>query len=64
MCLLNYDYLVLKNAFLVRKSGMKLQKTQTLSYNIQDSRKTNQMIANIIKDELYVIYGTREQCKL
>lgn len=64
MCLLNYEYMVLKNAFLVYKQNIKSEKTQIPSTTIQDIRNTNQIIANMIKNELHAIYGKREDCSL
>lgn len=57
---MNYDFLILDNAFLVHKPGIKIYK--------QDSKrallaaKTNQLIKKIIFPELKILYGIRKGC--
>lgn len=63
MCLLNYTYLVLDNAFLIHKPGIKKQKVQ-LQRHPNLVRNTNKLIRNVIKGELDTIYGTNDECYL
>lgn len=63
MCLLDYDYMVLDNAFLVHKPGVKKEKEQIKKFGKLVSA-TNVLIRRHIKPELEAIYGRREGCKL
>lgn len=63
MCLLNYTYLVLDNAFLIHKPGIKKSKDQLRKHgNIV--RSTNKMLHEVIKAEIDTIYGKNEECYL
>lgn len=61
MCLLNYTYLVLDNAFLIHKPGIKKEKVQ-LRKHTNIIRNVNKMLQTVIKDELDTIYGTNDNC--
>lgn len=62
MCVLDYEFQILDNAFLVHKPGIKK--------NVRDAKrdaiafKTNKFIYDVIYPELQVMYGTREGCKI
>lgn len=60
LCVLDYDFLILDNAFLVHKPGIKVYKKDPR--RAQLSSKTNQLIRKIIFPELKVMYGTRKGC--
>lgn len=63
MCLLNYTYLVLDNAFLIHKPGIKRAKEQLRKhYNLV--RDTNKLIRDEIKGEINTIYGANDKCYL
>lgn len=61
MCLLNYDYVILNNAFLVHKPGIKKKKTQLVKYGAL-VRQTNNLIKTVIKKEINSIYGENQNC--
>lgn len=63
MCLLNYTYMVLDNAFLIHKPGIKKTKEQLQKHGAI-VRNTNKMIREVIKGELDTIYGTNKECYL
>ncbi|XP_022919511.1 beta-1,4-glucuronyltransferase 1-like [Onthophagus taurus] len=60
LCVLNYDFMILDNAFLVHRPGIKVYKKD--SKRLLLSAKTNQLINKIIYPELKVIYGVRKGC--
>ncbi|GJQ73359.1 hypothetical protein Trydic_g13727 [Trypoxylus dichotomus] len=63
MCLLDYEFLVLDNVFLIHKPGIKKSKEQMKKYP-KVVTKTNALIKNVIKPELKHLYGNREGCAL
>lgn len=63
MCLQNYNYAVLNNAFLIHKAGIKKAKVQLQKFSNM-VRETNTLIKNVIQDEISVLYGRREGCFL
>lgn len=63
LCLLNYDYMVLDNAFLIHKPTNRKKKVQEEKYS-HLIQKTKNMIKDYIKNELHLIYGSRDGCKL
>lgn len=60
LCVLDYDFLILDNAFLVHKPGIKVYKKDPRRSQL--AGKTNQLIKKIIFPELKVMYGTRKGC--
>lgn len=60
LCVLNYDFLILDNAFLVHKPGIKVFKKDVRRAML--AGKTNQLIKKIIFPELKIIYGSRKGC--
>lgn len=60
LCVLDYDFLILDNAFLVHKPGIKVYKKDARRAML--AAKTNQLIKKIIFPELKVIYGTKKGC--
>ncbi|XP_015600174.1 beta-1,4-glucuronyltransferase 1 [Cephus cinctus] len=60
LCVLDYDFLILDNAFLVHRPGIKIFKKD--SYRDMLTSKTNALIKKIIFPELKVLYGTRKGC--
>ena len=61
MCLLNYDFNILSNAFLVHKPGIK-----SISEAARENLETinNHLIKDEILPEINVFYGQRRGCKI
>ncbi|XP_011685123.1 PREDICTED: beta-1,4-glucuronyltransferase 1 [Wasmannia auropunctata] len=60
LCVLDYDFLILDNAFLVHRPGIKIFKKDP--HRDMLTAKTNALIKKIIMPELKVLYGTRKGC--
>ncbi|XP_058988135.1 beta-1,4-glucuronyltransferase 1-like [Musca domestica] len=60
LCVLDYEFHILDNAFLVHKPGIKVLKKDTRRAML--AGKTNQLIRKIIYPELKIMYGTRTGC--
>ncbi|KAF5280659.1 hypothetical protein FQA39_LY05307 [Lamprigera yunnana] len=60
LCVLDYDFLILDNAFLVHKPGIKIYKKDPKRALL--AAKTNQLIKKIIFPELKVMYGVKKGC--
>ncbi|XP_053661576.1 beta-1,4-glucuronyltransferase 1-like [Anopheles marshallii] len=60
LCVLDYDFHILDNAFLVHKPGIKVLKKDPKRAML--AAKTNQLIKKMIYPELQVMYGTRKGC--
>ncbi|CAK9826892.1 Beta-1,4-glucuronyltransferase 1, partial [Anthophora retusa] len=60
LCVLNYDFLILDNAFLVHRPGIKIFKKDP--HREMLTAKTNALIKKIIVPELKILYGTRKGC--
>lgn len=58
--MLDYEFHILDNAFLVHKPGIKVLKKDTRRAML--AGKTNQLIRKIIYPELKIMYGTRNGC--
>ncbi|KAF2893222.1 hypothetical protein ILUMI_12941, partial [Ignelater luminosus] len=58
LCLLNYDYVILDNAFLVHKPGIKKKMV-----NAKIIPKTGKFIREVLGKQLEAIYGKRKGCK-
>lgn len=63
MCLLDYDYIVLDNAFLIHKPGIKKHKTQLMKY-MKEVGRTNRLMSSTIKPQIISMYGKRNGCQL
>ncbi|KAH8269329.1 hypothetical protein KR018_004619 [Drosophila ironensis] len=62
LCVLDYEFHILDNAFLVHKPGIKVLKKDNRRAML--SGKTNQLIRKIIYPELRIMYGTRKGCAI
>ncbi|KAJ8952955.1 hypothetical protein NQ318_006572 [Aromia moschata] len=62
MCLRNYNFMVLDNAFLIHKPGIKKKKVQVLKH--MDETKKNEKILVRIQNELQNIYGKNKKCRI
>lgn len=60
LCVLDYEFLIIDNAFLVHKPGIKILKKDPKRAAL--AAKTNQLIKKIIFPELKVIYGVKKGC--
>lgn len=60
LCVLDYEFQILDNAFLVHKPGIKVLKKDPKRAML--AAKTNQLIKKIIYPELQVLYGSRKGC--
>ncbi|EEZ97317.1 N-acetyllactosaminide beta-1,3-N-acetylglucosaminyltransferase-like Protein [Tribolium castaneum] len=60
LCVLDYDFLILNNAFLVHRPGIKVYKKDQKRAML--AAKTNQLIKKIIFPELKVLYGVKKGC--
>lgn len=61
MCLLDYDFNVLSNAFLVHRPGIKEVK-EAARWNFE--RMTKKLITDEILPEIKAFYGEKEGCKI
>lgn len=59
--MLDYNFLVMDNAFLVHKPGVKKKKIQNLKY--LDQKSKNLKILKEINKELVKLYGKNEKCR-
>ncbi|XP_036321571.1 beta-1,4-glucuronyltransferase 1 [Rhagoletis pomonella] len=60
LCVLDYEFHILDNAFLVHKPGIKI--LQKDNRRAMLAGKTNQLIRKIIYPELKIMYGVRQGC--
>lgn len=60
MCVLNYEFHILDNAFLVHKPGIKAVKDAARR---ELEEQTNVFITNVIAPELNILYGKRRECQ-
>ncbi|RXG53946.1 Beta-1,4-glucuronyltransferase 1 [Armadillidium vulgare] len=62
MCLMNYEFHVLDNAYIIHKPGIKQRDKRVLKSPLV--KKQNKLIDTIIKEECNKIYGTRNGCRI
>jgi len=62
MCLLDYDFAVLDNAFLVHRPGIKVSRRDKLRDSL--GRKQNILIDSTIRRELQDHYGRNKKCTI
>ncbi|XP_044728931.1 beta-1,4-glucuronyltransferase 1-like [Chrysoperla carnea] len=60
LCVLDYDFQILDNAFLCHRPGIKTYKKDAKRATL--AAKTNQLIRRIIFPELKILYGVRKGC--
>ena len=65
LCLLDYDFHVLNNAFVIHRPGIK----RSLRENVSDYEKvlkqeTAKLLSTKIKYEMKSLYGDREECQI
>lgn len=61
MCVLDYEFHILDNAFLVHRPGIK--KYMKDGNRIRYQRRTAEITRKIIYSEMKLIYGEREGCE-
>ena len=62
MCLLDYDFAVLDNAFLVHRPGVKVTIQDPMPNPIVEQQLI--LIQNVIRPELEIVYGSNIDCAL
>ncbi len=62
MCVLNYDFMILDNGFLVHRPGVKLPRRNKIRDAI--AWKQSNFIQSKILNELEILYGKRSECTL
>ena len=62
MCLLDYDFAVLDNAFLVHRPGVKVAIQDPMPNAIVEQQLI--LIQNVIRPELEIVYGSNIDCAL
>ncbi|KAG5886365.1 hypothetical protein JTB14_034899 [Gonioctena quinquepunctata] len=62
LCMLDYDFLVLNNVFLIHKPGVKKKKVQNIKH--KDQQGKNNQILREIQYELTKIYGKNDKCRI
>lgn len=62
LCVLDYDFMILDNAFLVHRPGIKTYKKD--NYRDTITAKTNILIKKIIFPELRSLYGYKKECAI
>ncbi|KAK9875082.1 hypothetical protein WA026_005877 [Henosepilachna vigintioctopunctata] len=60
LCVMDYNFLILDNAFLVHKPGIKVYKRDPKRDSL--AGKTRRLIKKIIFPELKILYGSRKGC--
>lgn len=63
MCVLDYDYHILDNAFLVHKPGIKRRGKMDILRD-QFAKRTFQLIREKIEPEIHTIYGINRNCSV
>ena len=62
MCLLDYDFAVLDNAFLVHRPGIKVYRRDAVRDSL--GRKQSKLIDSTIRQELQNYYGRNKKCQI
>lgn len=60
LCKLDYNFVILNNAFLVHKPGVKKKKIQNIKFLDQNAKNTK--ILKEIQRELKKLYGENKKC--
>lgn len=62
MCLMDYDFMVLDNAFLIHRPGIKTVKNNPTKPQQKLVNETNKFIASVIKPDIKKKVGDRKGC--
>ena len=63
LCVLDYDFMILNNAFLIHRPGIKTAKSSSSHIDKGKVAAQNDFIKKIIMPELKQLYGTRKGCE-
>ena len=63
LCVMDYDFLILNNAFLIHRPGIKTAKSSSSHIDKAKVGAQNDFIKKIIMPELKQLYGTRKGCE-
>jgi len=63
LCVLDYDFMILNNAFLIHRPGIKTAKSSSSHIDKAKVAAQNDFIKKIIMPELKQLYGTRKGCE-
>lgn len=58
--MLDYNFLIMNNAFLVHKPGVKKKKIQNVKF--KDQKAKNEKILKGVQNELIKLYGKNKKC--
>jgi len=64
LCVLDYNFQILDNAFLIHRPGIKTKKTLKTDINNKKIGAQNNLIRKVIFPEIKKLYGTRKGCEL
>lgn len=64
MCMLDYDFNVLSNAFLVHKPGIESLDSEKEREREELRQRTNTLMREVILPELNILFGEREGCEM
>ena len=62
MCVLDYDFAILNEAFLIHKPGIKTSKTKSSETDSKKVQLQRNLIEKVIVPELKIIYGHKAGC--
>lgn len=62
LCVLDYDFMILDNAFLVHRPGVKLPKPDPQRDGM--AKKQSDFIRSVISKELNIFFGQNSKCTL
>ena len=62
MCVLDYDFAILNEAFLIHKPGIKTSKHHNSETDQKKVQLQRNLISNVIMPELRMIYGKKIGC--
>ena len=63
LCVMDYDFNILNNAFLIHRPGIKTAKSSKTQIDKVKVAAQNDFIKKIIMPELKQLYGTRKGCE-
>lgn len=64
LCLLNYEFHILDNAFLIHRPGIKTKKSLVSSLKQKKISAQNDYLKKTITAEIKKIYGARKGCEM
>ena len=64
LCLLNYEFHILDNAFLIHKPGIKTKKSLLSSLKKKKISDQNTFLKKTVHPEIKKLYGARKGCEM